>query len=179
LTYANPRIPHALIEAGQWLRDQRMLDWGLRSLEWLDTMQTAEAGHFSPIGTDGWFPRGGEKARFDQQPIEAYTMLDACVAAYRTSGEERWRAAGRRAFEWFLGRNDLSLPMHDFVTGACFDGLHADRANQNQGAESTNCWLLSLLLMHELQEELELQSQKAEVASVAAAPTPRETQVSK
>jgi glycosyltransferase involved in cell wall biosynthesis len=171
LTYANARIPHALIEAGQWLQDQKMLDWGFRALEWLDAIQTAETGHFSPIGTNGWCVRGEEKARFDQQPIEAYTMLDACVAAYRTTHDERWLAAGRRAFEWFLGRNDLSLPMHDFVTGACFDGLHADRANQNQGAEATNCWLLSLLLMHEQLEDFEQRAQETKMLSSAASVT--------
>jgi glycosyltransferase involved in cell wall biosynthesis len=163
LTYANARIPHALVEAGQWLQDGRMLDWGYRALDWLDTIQSAEQGHFTPIGTSSWYERGGEKSRFDQQPIEAYTMVDACLAAYRISGNDRWLAAARRAFEWFLGRNDLSLPMHDFVSGACFDGLHADRVNQNQGAEATACWLLSSLLMHEQMEELELRSQKSEV----------------
>lgn len=159
LTYGNARIPHALIEAGQWMQDSTMLELGLNVLEWLDTIQTAEAGHFAPVGSNGWFPRGGTKARFDQQPIEAYTMIDACLAAYRVTGADRWLTASRRAFEWFLGRNDLSLPLYDYATGACYDGLHADRVNQNQGAESTICWLLSLLLMHELQEEVSLQAQ--------------------
>ncbi|MEX2316203.1 MAG: glycosyltransferase family 4 protein [Pirellulales bacterium] len=170
LTYGNARIPHALIEAGQWLQDTKMLDWGLRSLEWLDTIQTAEHSHFTPIGSNGWYPRGGTKARFDQQPIEAYSMIDACLAAYRLTGGERWLAASRRAFEWFLGRNDLSQPLHDFVTGACHDGLHADRVNQNQGAEATTCWLLSLMLMQELQEELDLR--KVEGRELKVEPVP-------
>jgi hypothetical protein len=160
LTYGNARIPHALIEAGQWLQDSHMFNLGIRALEWLERIQTADTGHFAPVGSSGWFPRNGTKARFDQQPIEAYTMIDACFAAYRTTGEQRWLMSARRAFEWFLGRNDLSLPVYDYATGACCDGLHADRVNQNQGAESTVCWLLSLLLMYELQEEVDLRAER-------------------
>ncbi len=160
LTYANARIPHALIEAGQALGHRTMLDWGLKALEWLDRIQTSERGRFSPVGSNGWYRRGGTMARFDQQPIEAFTMLDACVAAYRATREPRWAAAGRRAFQWFLGENDLGLPLYDYATGACFDGLHADRVNRNQGAESTICWLLSLILMYELQEELNDEGQR-------------------
>lgn len=162
LTYANSRIPQALIEAGQWLQDGNMVDRGLKALGWLEAIQTADEGHFAPIGSNGWYPRHGSKARFDQQPIEAYGMIDACLAAYRITGEQRWLNTARRAFEWFLGRNDLSLPLYDYVTGACHDGLHADRVNQNQGAESTICWLLSLLLMYELQEEVSLPAQAIE-----------------
>lgn len=155
LTYANARLPQALIEAGQCLNQPIMVQEGLRILDWLDRLQTAEAGHFVPVGTNGWYPRGGQRARFDQQPIEAYTMLDACAAAYLVSRERRWLKAARRAFDWFLGANDLSLPVYDFSTGACHDGLHADRLNENRGAESLLCWLLSLLRMYELKEEIE------------------------
>lgn len=158
LTYANARIPHALVEAGQWTQDSQMLELGLIVLDWLDRIQTTEKGHFAPVGSNGWYPRGGVMARFDQQPIEAYTMIDACLAAYRTTGDDRWLAASRRAFEWFLGRNDLSLSLYDYASGACHDGLHTDRINQNQGAESTVCCLLSLLLMYELQEEVNLKA---------------------
>ncbi len=153
LTYANARLPHALIEAGKWLPHDRMLDMGLRALDWLDRVQTATEGHFVAVGTNGWFSRGQEKARFDQQPVEAYTMLDACLAAYRATRDERWLKSARRAFDWFLGRNDLHVPLYDYVTGACHDGLHADRINQNQGAESTIVWLLSVLTMSELEDE--------------------------
>jgi glycosyltransferase involved in cell wall biosynthesis len=162
LTYDNARIPQALIEAGQWLQDSQMVDRGMKSLGWLEDVQTAELGHFAPVGSNGWYPRHGSKARFDQQPIEAYGMIDASLAAYRVTGDQRWLRAARRAFEWFLGRNDLSLPLYDYVSGACHDGLHADRVNQNQGAESTICWLLSLLLMYELQDEVSLHAQENE-----------------
>ncbi|MBP7829614.1 MAG: glycosyltransferase family 4 protein [Kiritimatiellae bacterium] len=156
LTYANARIPHALIEAGQWLPNSRMCEWGLRSLDWLDRVQTAEPGHFVPVGTNGWFERGREKARFDQQPIEAYTMLDACFAAYRMTRDDRWLRSAQKAFDWFLGRNDLQASLHDYHSGGCFDGLHPDRVNRNQGAESTVVWQLSVILMNDLHELLNL-----------------------
>jgi len=159
LTYANARIPHGLIEAGQALANPAMVEWGLKALGWLETIQWSDRGWFAPVGSNGWYPRGGSMARFDQQPIEAFTMLDACLAAYRVTHEPRWAAAGRRAFQWFLGENDLGVPLYDYATGACFDGLHPDRVNRNQGAESTICWLLSLLLMYELQEEVTVEAQ--------------------
>lgn len=153
LTYANARIPHALIEVGQWLPNQEMLDYGLHALSWLDEIQTGEDGQFVPIGSNGWFKRGGSRTRFDQQPIEAYTTLDACLTAYRITREDRWEHSARRAFDWFLGSNDLGLPLCDLRTGGCYDGLHPDRVNQNQGAEATLVWMLSLLLANELQDE--------------------------
>ncbi len=154
LTYANARMPHALIEVGQWLPNQEMLDCGLEALSWLDAIQTGEDGQFVPIGSNGWFKRGGSRARFDQQPIEAYTTLDACLTAYRITHEDRWSQAAQRAFDWFMGSNDLGLAVCDLGSGGCYDGLHPDRVNQNQGAEATLVWLLSLLLAHELQDEV-------------------------
>jgi hypothetical protein len=127
-------------------------------------VQSPDDGHFVPIGSDGWFPRGGIRARFDQQPVEAYAMIDACVAAYRTTHDPRWQKSAERAFDWFLGRNDLSLPVCDFRSGGCHDGLHSDRLNQNQGAESTLSWMLSLLLMVDLQEEQASERRAAEQA---------------
>ncbi|MBI5725267.1 MAG: glycosyltransferase family 4 protein [Planctomycetes bacterium] len=164
LTYANARVPQALIEAGQWLQNSNMANCGLRALEWLDRLQTSDRGHFSPIGSNGWYPRGGIRARFDQQPIEASGFLDACIAAYRLTGANKWLSAAYRSFEWFLGRNDLGLPLYDYSSGACYDGLHLDRVNENQGAESTVCWLLSLLSMYEIQDEINIQSEKTEPA---------------
>ena len=157
LSYDNARIPQAIIEAGHSLQDSDMLNAGLRALDWLDKIQTSEKDNFVPIGSNGWYARGGQKARFDQQPIEAFAMMDASFAAYRITRAERWLATCRRAFEWFLGRNDLSLALYDYTTGGCRDGLHSDRVNENQGAESTVCFLLSLLRMYELQEEIILQ----------------------
>ncbi len=104
-----------------------------------------EGKHFVPIGSNGFYPQGGERARFDQQPVEAQAMVSACLEAYRITGEKRWHKEARRAFEWFLGRNDLHLPVYDPTTGGCRDGLHSDRPNENQGAESTLAFLQSLL----------------------------------
>jgi hypothetical protein len=98
-----------------------------------------------PIGSNGFYEQGGERARFDQQPVEAQTMASACLEAYRRSGDTRWITEARRAFEWFLGRNDLNLPLYDPTTGGCRDGLHPDRPNENQGAESTLAFLQILL----------------------------------
>jgi hypothetical protein len=122
-----------------------MTEAGLESLTWLTAVQRAKAGHFIPIGSNGFYPRGGERARFDQQPVEVQAMVSACLEAYRVTNDPRWRKEARRAFEWFLGRNDLSLPIYDPTTGGCRDGLHADRANENQGAESTLAFLQALL----------------------------------
>jgi hypothetical protein len=120
---------------------------GLETLRWLAELQRpeGETGHFVPIGSNGFYPKGGDRARFDQQPVEAQAMVSACLEAYRLTGDKRWRKEARRAFEWFLGRNDLNLPIYDPTTGGCRDGLHPDRANENQGAESTLAFLQSLL----------------------------------
>ena len=147
LTYCNAVLPHALLMCGQWLPNSAMTTAALESLEWLVALQrsTPVGGHFVPIGSNGFYVQGGERARFDQQPVEAQTTAAACLEAYRGTGDERWRKEARRAFEWFLGRNDLGLPVYDPNTGGCGDGLHPDRLNHNQGAESTLAFLQTLL----------------------------------
>jgi glycosyltransferase involved in cell wall biosynthesis len=147
LTYCNAVLPQAMLMCGQWIPDQAMAEAGLESLHWLTALQHTDAdeGHFVPIGSNGFYQRGGGKARFDQQPVEAQTTASACLEAYRSTGDERWRKEARRAFEWFLGRNDLNLPVYDPTTGGCRDGLHPDRPNENQGAESTLAFLQTLL----------------------------------
>jgi hypothetical protein len=116
-------------------------------------MQRCEAnGHFVPIGSQGFYRQNGEKARFDQQPLEAAGAVSACLQAHRVTGDSRWRGEARSAFNWFLGDNDLQLPLYDSVTGGCRDGLHPDRANENQGAESTLSFLMALVEMRSLQE---------------------------
>ena len=143
LTYENGLPPRALIVAGRWLGSTPMVETGRRSLDWLIDIQTNDAGGFSPIG-NGWWPRGGERSRFDQQPIEATALLLAAEAAFDESGDERYAAAMERCYAWFLGANDVGLPVADPARGAGFDGLEADRVNQNQGAESTLMWLVAL-----------------------------------
>ncbi len=147
LTYCNAALSQALLMCGRWIPDKAMTEAGLESLHWLADLQRAHAagGHFVPIGSNGFYQRGSERARFDQQPVEAQTMASACLEAYRSTGDERWRKEAHRAFEWFLGRNDLNLPVYDPTTGGCRDGLHPDRPNENQGAESTLAFLQTLL----------------------------------
>jgi glycosyltransferase involved in cell wall biosynthesis len=147
LAYCNAALPHALLLCGQSIPNDAMIEAGLESLSWLADLQRADAegGHFIPIGSNGFYQRGGERARFDQQPVEAQAMVSACLEAYRITGDNRWRREARRAFEWFLGRNDLNLPIYDPTTGGCRDGLHPDRPNENQGAESTLAFLQALL----------------------------------
>jgi len=150
LTYANARLPHALLLAGEWLEHDEMIETALRSLSWLLDQQTSAEGCLSPIGNDGWYPRGGKKARFDQQPIEAFALVEACTAAQRLTSETGWGIEARRCFDWFLGKNDLGEPLYDFQTGGCYDGLHAEGVNLNEGAESTLAWILSLLTIRSL-----------------------------
>jgi len=143
LTYENALPVQALIVAGRSLGSGQMLDLGLDLLDWLIEVQTAPAGHFSPIG-NGWWPAGGEKARFDQQPIEATALLLAAESAYGATGEARYRTAMERAYAWFLGGNDLGLWIADPERGAGCDGLTTRGVNTNQGAESTLMWLMAL-----------------------------------
>lgn len=150
LTYANGKIPQALLMASRGMEDEEMLQAGLRSLEWLMKIQTDPKGHLAPVGNRGWYPRGGVKARFDQQPVEALDLIEACRQAYEITGDRNWYARAQRCIEWFLGRNDLGMPLYDPKSGGCRDGLHADGVNRNQGAESSLVWLLSLLHFHEL-----------------------------
>ncbi len=147
LSYCNAVLSQAMLMCGQWIPNKAMTEAGLESLGWLADLQRADAvgGHFVPIGSNGFYERDGEQSRFDQQPVEAQTMASACLEAYRSTGDERWRTEAGRAFEWFLGRNDLNLPLYDPTTGGCRDGLHPDRPNENQGAESTLAFLQTLL----------------------------------
>ena len=145
LTYSNAKLPHALLLCGQSLSDDSMTQIGLESLEWLATIQRSDEGHFVPIGTNGHYPRGKARARFDQQPVEAHAMVSACVEAYHLTGDDQWHTEAQRAFEWFLGRNDLNLSIYNPRTGGCHDGLEPNGVNQNEGAESTLAFLMSLL----------------------------------
>jgi glycosyltransferase involved in cell wall biosynthesis len=154
VSYANAKLPHALILSGRCMNNAPMLETGLATLRWLVKVQTSEAGSFRPIGSDGFYQRGQERAMFDQQPIEAQATVSACIEAYYATDDAVWVAEARRAFEWFLGRNDLGLALYDSSTGGCRDGLHVDRVSQNQGAESTLAFLLALAEMQALQSTL-------------------------
>ena len=126
---------------------EEMTAAGTSSLAWLASIQCSEDGYFAPIGSNGFFRRGGRKALFDQQPLEACAMVSACLEAGRVTGEARWTEHARRAFGWFLGRNHLQASLYDAATGGCRDGLHTERVNENQGAESTLSFLLALCEM--------------------------------
>jgi len=153
LAYSNARLPQALIRAGTRSSNDAMVSAGLEALDWLASIQRCEIkGHFVPIGSHGFYSKKTEKARFDQQPIEACSAVSAYLQAYRATGKGRWRKEAWTAFNWFLGDNDLQIALYDPTTGGCRDGLHPDRPNENQGAESTLSFLMALLEMRKLEE---------------------------
>lgn len=148
VTYDNARICQALILDGKWQAQGEALQIGLKSLRRLISIQKGKNECFRPIGSNGFYQRDGERADFDQQPVEAQAMVSACHEAFRLSSDPMWPLEAKRAFEWFLGRNDLGLPLYDFNTGGCSDGLHEERISENQGAESTLAFHLALAEMN-------------------------------
>ena len=147
VTYDNAKLPHALLCGGHALRRDDMMEAALRSLRWLLRRQTRD-GHLSIIGNQGWMRRDGFRASFDQQPLEASAMVHACLAAAEITGDSSWAGHAWTCFEWFRGHNDLGIPIYDPETGGCQDGLNADGPNENQGAESSLAYLLSVLELH-------------------------------
>jgi len=148
LSYSNARLPQALILAGWRSNNKQMVAAGTEALQWLLAAQHRDRGEiFVPIGSNGVFKEGGERPRFDQQPVEACATIAACLELYRLTKDLHWHTEARRAFGWFLGKNDLRVPLYDVMTGGCKDGLHPDRVNENQGAESTLSFLMALLDM--------------------------------
>ena len=150
LSYDNARLPQALIATGTSMKVPAYVESGLRSLRWLTGLQTTPAGLFRPVGSDSFGDKRSAPKAFDQQPLEATATISACLAAWRADGDPQWRAEAGRAFAWFLGHNDLSSPLVDLDTGACRDGLHRDRPNENRGGESVVSYLLSLAEIRQL-----------------------------
>ncbi|MFT5904799.1 MAG: glycosyltransferase involved in cell wall biosynthesis [Cryomorphaceae bacterium] len=148
VTYDNARICQALILDGNENPEGEALQIGLKSLRWLISIQKGQNECFRPIGSNGFYQRDAERANFDQQPVEAQAMVSACHEAYRVTQDSIWSLEAKLTFEWFLGRNDLGLPLYDFTTGGCSDGLHVDRISENQGAESTLAFHLALAEMN-------------------------------
>ncbi len=148
LTWGIARLPHAMLIAGHDMGRDDMIEAALRALEWCLKVQTAPDGHLSIVGNQGWYPRGGEKAQFDQQPLEACAFVEACLAAAELTGDEQWTQRAWRCFQWFRGDNDLGEPVYHEETGGCQDGLTINGPNQNQGAESSLAYLLSVLALH-------------------------------
>ena len=154
LSYDNAKLAHALILSGHATGQDQVFERGLHALRWLNQLQISEKGHFRPIGSNGFYQRGGTRATFDQQPIEAQAMVSACLEAYHATSDVWWYEQAQRAFDWFIGWNDLGLELYSPESGGCGDGLHVDRVNGNQGAESTLAFLLSLAEMRLAQNML-------------------------
>jgi glycosyltransferase involved in cell wall biosynthesis len=149
------RMPAVLIQSGENLGDNRMVELGLECLRWLLANQTGEENHLSLIGDAGWL-EGQDKPHFDQKPIDAMTLVEACATAYTCTKDLFWAGEARRCFEWFLGRNDLNVPLYDLVTGGCRDGLQCTGVNENEGAEATLSWLITLAAMHRMKRQFEV-----------------------
>ncbi len=142
VSYANARMPQALIASGHHLRNRAMVKQGIEALEWLiEIQENPKTGYFSLIGNSGWYQKGRKKANFDQQPVEIAAIIDACHQAYLVTGKKIWIQRIKKAFAWFLGRNDKNEFLYNFKTGGCYDGLHRGGVNLNQGAESLLSWL--------------------------------------
>ena len=154
LSYDNAKLAQSLILSGRATGQQAVFERGLKALRWLTELQASENGHFRPIGTNGFYRRGGMRANFDQQPIEAQATVSACLEAYRATSDVWWYEQAQRAFDWFIGWNDLGLELYSPTSGGCQDGLHVDRVNRNQGAESTLAFLLALAEMRLAQNML-------------------------
>ncbi len=147
-TYDNARLSQAMILSGKSMGDDEVYQIGLKSLRWLVSIQRTQAGDFRPIGSNGFYTKNGARADFDQQPVEAQAMVSACLDAFRLTEDPFWTSEAKRAFEWFLGRNDLGQSLYDSATGGCADGLHESRVNENQGAESSLAFHIALAEMN-------------------------------
>lgn len=144
LCYDNAAMPHALFEAYMLTGHEPYLKAAVRSCDFL-LSHTYNGKHFSFIGCNGWFCRGKTRAQFDQQPLDAMETVRMLRTAFTVTGNRLYRQLQTKAFNWFLGENDLSMPLYDSRTGGCFDGLMQDRVNLNQGAESTLSFILAFL----------------------------------
>ncbi len=150
LSYDNARLPEALIRAGQVLNREATLQAGLSALDWLCRMQTAPAGHFRPVGSRSFGAHRSLPEVFDQQPLEAWSTIDACASAFNVTGDRRWLVEVRKAYDWYFGVNDLGLRLAQPEAGLCYDGLTPHSVNLNQGAESVLAFQLATCAVHKL-----------------------------
>ncbi|MEQ8846600.1 glycosyltransferase family 4 protein [Botrimarina sp.] len=167
-SYANAKLSHALILSGRWSGNEKALRIGLHSLRWLAAQQLSPDGRFRPIGCNGFSRRGEPMAAYDQQPIEAHAMVSAAIEAHNAEDDPFWIDQAHLAFDWFLCRNDLGQPLYDSSTGGCHDGLQEGRVNENQGAESTLAFLMSLAEMEQLETSLAISAPPKEAALASA-----------
>ena len=136
LAYDNARLPEALLRAGQALGRRDLIECGIETLAWIVDKQTSPEGRFRAVGTESFHKPYAEPLQFDQQPLEAQATVEACIAAFDATGDQRWVKEAERAYGWYLGVNDLDLPLATVADGGCFDGLMPNGLNRNQGAES-------------------------------------------
>ena len=164
LAYDNCRLPEALLQAGKALGRQDMIDVGLETLDWIIQQQTAEKGHFRAVGTETFGKPYARPATFDQQPLEAWATIDACAVAFDVTKDGRWRERAMTAYRWYLGENDLGIPLADPATGECFDGLMPHGLNLNQGAESVLAFHLATCAMDKLSRGFQREQELSLVA---------------
>lgn len=172
LSWGNTKLPHALLVSGEKLKREEMIEAGLTSLRWVLDVQTGEEGQLSIIGNRGWYVRGQERARFDQQPIEAKGGVQACLSAAVITGDPYWTAEAKRCFEWFLGRNNAGVPLYNPETGGCQDGLSLSGVSSNQGAESTLAYLLTVLELRHYARGRRVSRETPPRRKAAGPPTP-------
>jgi hypothetical protein len=144
MTYCSGILPFSLLLSCRRTRRKNTAGVALESLDFLLSV-TIRDGIFHPIGCKGWYPKGGSPAEFDEQPVEACSTMLACLAAYRETGDSKYRDSAARCYHWYLGDNSLRQPLIDPETGGCRDGLIKGGVNCNEGAESIVCWLIAAL----------------------------------
>lgn len=149
LSYDNARLCQAMLIS----KREECRNIGLLTLNWLKEIQTSETGYFQPIGSNGFYRMNGERAFFDQQPLEAAAMVTASLAAFKLTSDKKWLQEAHMAFQWFLGKNVAAKSMYNEDTAGCYDGLHVDRVNFNQGAESTISYLTALVELQKIKEK--------------------------
>ncbi len=171
LSYENARLPQALLVTGVATATPAYIAAGLRSLRWLTRQQTTAGGMFRPVGSHGFGEELVPPRPFDQQPVEAAATIAACRAAGRADNDPKWKADALRAFAWFLGSNDLAIPLADVETGSCCDGLHPDRLNQNRGGESLVSFLLALAEIRDLHRADFIRAKPSSLRALQTPPT--------
>lgn len=152
ITYGNAKMSEALLRAYQVTKNEDYLNVALESLDFL-TKEQWNGVYFELVGNDGWYPKGGERAFFGQQPVDAGYLVEAYVAASEVSDKFKYLELARLAFEWFLGRNRLNAALYDFADGSVADGIDSNGISANQGAESVVCYLLAVLSLSQLKAQ--------------------------
>jgi hypothetical protein len=168
LAYDNARLCEALLRAGRRLDDPAMRAEGLATLAWLDAQQSNDDGQFRAIGTDSFGRQYMPPLPFDQQPVEAWATIDAARVAHEITGELRWEEMARKAYAWYLGANDVGLPLGSVSDGGCFDGLMSDRVNLNQGAESVLAFQFACCAMREMTEKADVEGSGTKAGVVSS-----------